>query len=153
MPITTEAVFNNNLKERVNFDGSMITDIANLKVLIGNDNGTGNYCTPREQGSTSGYTPPTGKQFRAVGMMVTHMAGAGVVGIQTATSDVGNGSSSAPTSPDMTSTTSTHGTPANNSINFYDHHMILDAGRYFMAYLAGNRGSVMIVGFEEDVPT
>lgn len=153
MALTTEAVFNNNLKERINFDGSMITDIANLKCLIGNDNGTGNYCTPREQGATSGYTPPVNKQFRAVGFMVTPMAGGGSIGVQTGTSDVGNGSASAPTGTDITATTLTGPNLANNSINFFDHQLILDFGRYFSIYMAGNRQSILLVGFEEDAPT
>lgn len=152
MAITTEAVFNNNIKERIAFNGSLITDLANMKILVCNDNGTGNYSTPRLAGQTSGYTPATGKQFRAVGFIVAPIAGGGATGLQTATSDIGNGSSSAPTGTDMTATTSTIGTPATNSINYYDHHLILDAGRYFVFFSGGNRTSFMIVGFEEDAP-
>lgn len=145
----TDSFYQNNIRERFSYDGSAVEDFANMKTLVGDVIGN-DHCTPKETGGSAGYTPPTGKQFIAVAILVSAAAGGDTCGLQTAGSDVGNNSASAPTGTDLGASVANLPTTATNSINLWDYHMILPAGRYFY-FFSPSRHEIMIVGFEVSI--
>lgn len=146
-----DVVENNNLKERFSIGGGCFADIVNLITLVVEVKASGTHGTPRIFGVASGYTPAAGKQFRMIGIDITPAGGGDGVGLQTASTDVGFNSASAPATPDFGSgIQNLAAVIANSALATFENELILPAGRYFY-FTSGATLSAIIYGYEEPI--
>lgn len=147
---------NHDLPLRALIGDTLITNFTKLKTLYAITNGTLNpWATPREVGSSSPYVVPASKKFVVVAVQTQAFSATvgASLGLETATSDVGFGSSSAPTGLDVNNSTST---PSQvglivtaSELRRQSVLMIVPAG-YYLAARAASRVSFHIYGYEID---
>lgn len=133
--------------------GQNFSNLGRLKTLYWGSNSSGPVATPRETGFSSGYTPPTGKVFVGLAsyLVIRAASASDVYTLNTAGSDIGLYSVTAPSTPDDPGTAGLYGGGVNtNEVVYRRHQIVLTAGRYFYASAGNSRTEGTIYGYEID---
>lgn len=148
----TDSIFQNDLNERIALEQSLLTDLANLKVLVARTSSS-SHATFKVMGETVGYQVPALKRFRSIGISPNNFSGIAVTfGIQAAESDVGFDSASIPTNPDIAASGWTLNELQVAAVveQARDYQIIIPASHYAYLIVAG-AATIYMYGVEEFV--